>query len=59
MAGKYKEMSKIKQVILVAAVPIQRQVGLQEKEREPLYYRKRPSSMLSCDAPERLISSSF
>ena len=46
MAGKYKEMSKIKQVILVAAVPIQRQVGLQEKEREPLYYRKRPSSML-------------
>ena len=41
MAGKYKEMSKIKQVILVAAVPIQRQVGLQEKEREPLsIYRK-------------------
>ena len=36
MAGKYKEMSKIKQVILVAAVPIQRPVGLQEKEREPL-----------------------
>ena len=41
MAGKCKEMRIIKQVILVAAVPIQRPVGLQEKERGPLFiYRK-------------------